>query len=56
MERQRHPNVVDVAKIIALSKKSYSKLIKMNKDLQRAYTGRRTKAQLIYQIVFLRDA
>lgn len=46
----------DIEKIIKLSKKSYSDLIKMNKDLERSYTGRLTKNQLIYQITFLRDA
>ena len=45
-----------IERIIKLSKKSYSELIKMNKNLERAYTGRLTKNQLIYQIVFLRDA
>jgi len=46
-----------IKKIIKLSKLPKSKLIKMNEDLERAYTGEElTKEQLIFQITFLMDA
>ena len=46
-----------IEKIIKYSKMSYSELIKINReDNYPAYSGRLTKLQLIYQLVFLMDA
>ena len=43
--------------IIDLSQKSKSELLKLNRELERAYhNSDMSKAQLIYQITFLRDA
>ena len=47
--------IKDLKQIAKLSKKSKSSLRKLNPE--RAYSGKElTKYQLIYQIVFLRDA
>lgn len=47
--------ISEIKKIVKLSKKSISELRKLNPE--RAYNGKDlTKYQLIYQIVFLRDA
>jgi len=47
----------NIKEIIKLGKKNISKLRELNRKLGRAYQGKElTKEQLIYQIVFLRDA
>jgi len=50
-------SIDQIKEISKLSKKSKSKLIKINRKLERAYTGKDlTKNMLIFQIVFKRDA
>ena len=50
-------SINDVKQISRLSKMSIQILRKKNAELDRAYTGKElTKFQLIYQIVFHRDA
>lgn len=50
-------SIRQVKKIADLSKKPIAELREMNRDLERAYTGKElTKYQLIFQIVFYRDA
>lgn len=50
--RMRH-----IKEICKLGRYSLRRLRKMNIDLERTYNGRElTKEQLIYQIVFYRDA
>jgi hypothetical protein len=46
-----------IKEIAGLSKKSIRKLRKLNRELERAYTGKElTRYQLIFQIVFNVDA
>ena len=50
-------NIRHLKKIAKLSKKSIKDLQKMNRALERTYTGKElTKYELIFQIVFRRDA
>jgi len=49
--------IQNLKEVVKLSKKSLPQLRKMNKSLERAYTGKElTKYQLIFQIVFLMDS
>jgi len=49
--------IENVKRIAKLSKKSKKELRQLNRELERAYTGKElSKWQLIFQIVFLKDA
>lgn len=55
-DTQSTPKLSDIERILKMAHWPMSKLRQKNAELERAYNGKRSRAQLVYQIVFLRDA